>query len=119
MPVAVFSKCPGTAQNAFGTIFFCGDISESGVGKEYRRRHSIESSSDNYIAGAPNLKGKKVVGLDCVSVGHLDRRMVGPQFSEDDIQSHGARALAGQLMRQPPVNMPRPIQPGPVTELSV
>src|SRR5882672_7456246 len=120
MPFAKLPKRPGTAQNAFGPIFVRGNVSQGqGVGEEHGRRHFVRGGGDDYVAGALNLQGEELIGTYRRVVGHADQTVVWPQLAEDDVEGGGSRALAGQLVGEPAINVPRPIQTGAESQRSI
>ena len=65
------------------------------------------------------LQRKEIIGLHEGVIAHLNRAMIGAQFPEKYIESHGGRALAGQFVCQPAINVPRPVKSRPVTQLNI
>src|SRR5439155_21017591 len=79
----------------------------------------VRGGSDDHIAGALNLQGEELIGIEQRLVGHADRVMIWPQLAENDVEGDGPGALAGQLLGEPAINVARPIQSGAKTEGSV
>ena len=118
--MAIFAESSGAAQNALGPILFDRDVPQRhGIGKEKRRRHFILGRRDDHVARAPNLERKIIVRFQDGPVVHLQGRMIGPRFTEDNIEHHGLGALGRQFMDEPPVNVSWPIQARAVTKLVI
>ena len=58
-----------------------------------------------------HLQREKVVGFNQTAVGHLHRRMVGPQFAEQHVERDGFGALRGKFFDEPAIDLTRPVKP--------
>ena len=56
------------------------------------------------------LLGKELVGTHRCVIGHFDRRMIGAQLPEKNIEANRFDSLRGQLPDKPAIDLPRPEQ---------
>ena len=110
MPAAIVAEGPDAAQHAVG-ILLGRDVAEGeGVGREQRGQRGVAGVGQNHVAGAAHLPREIIVIFDEAAVGHLHRRMVGPQFVEEDVERGGFRALFGQFRDEPAIDFARPVE---------
>ena len=116
MPLAIGAEGLGAAQDAV-RIFVRRDVTKpQGVGPEQSWQLQVLADGQDYVARALKLAREILVRFLQTAIGHPHRRMVGPEFAKNDIERNGFGALGRQFVRQPAINLPRPVQSKSIAE---